>query len=70
MAQNREIYRRTKAAGGTLYPVGALALSEDEWSDYFGPAAGPFAAAKQAFDPDHVLTPGYDVFPAKTLSAS
>ncbi len=62
VADNREVYERVRAAGGTLYPPSALPMSPEDWRDHFGPAFGPFREARQAFDPDHVLTPGYEVF--------
>jgi cytokinin dehydrogenase len=59
---NRAIYERVRAAGGTLYPVSALPLSGHDWREHFGPAFGPFEAARRAFDPAGALTPGYEVF--------
>ena len=59
---NQAIYRRIKAAGGTLYPVSALSLSRRQWRDHFGPAFAQLEAAKRRFDPDDTLTPGYEVF--------
>jgi len=69
---NRAIYERVKAAGGVLYPVSALPLSEHEWRDHFGPAFDQLNAAKQQYDPSNVLTPGYEIFrradpPERTL---
>jgi FAD/FMN-containing dehydrogenase len=60
---NRAIAERVIAAGGTVYPVGALALSEAEWRAHLGPRFRALAAAKRAFDPERVLTPGYPLFP-------
>jgi FAD/FMN-containing dehydrogenase len=59
---NRAIYERVRAAGGTLYPVSAFPMSRDDWRRHFGSAWSWFLGAKQNFDPEHVLTPGYDVF--------
>jgi FAD/FMN-containing dehydrogenase len=59
---NEATYRRVRAAGGTLYPVSALPLSGRRWRDHFGPAFPRLEAAKRTFDPDHTLTPGYQVF--------
>ena len=58
---NKDIYQRVRAAGATLYPVSALPLSKAEWRDHFGPAFGQLEAAKQRYDPDRILTPGYDI---------
>ena len=60
---NNASYKRVKAAGGTLYPVSAFPLSAGEWREHFGSAFGQLEAAKQAFDPANVLTPGYEIFP-------
>jgi hypothetical protein len=59
---NRATYGRVKAAGGTLYPVSAFALSQDEWRDHFSSAFSQLDAAKQKFDPGRILTPGYEIF--------
>jgi cytokinin dehydrogenase len=59
---NRAIYERVRAAGGTLYPVSAFSMSPDDWRRHFGAAWGDLSDAKQHFDPEHVLTPGYEVF--------
>jgi FAD/FMN-containing dehydrogenase len=59
---NQATYGRVKAAGGTLYPVSALPMSKGEWRDHFGSAFGQLDAAKQQYDPDEILTPGYEIF--------
>jgi FAD/FMN-containing dehydrogenase len=59
---NKATYGRVKAAGGTLYPVSAFPMSKGEWRDHFGSAFGQLAAAKQQYDPDEILTPGYEIF--------
>ncbi|MGE0152887.1 MAG: FAD-binding protein [Reyranellaceae bacterium] len=64
---NRAIYERVRAAGGTLYPVSALPMSAEDWRRHFGPAWTAFRQAKRTFDPGHVLTPGYEIFPADKL---
>jgi FAD/FMN-containing dehydrogenase len=59
---NRAAYDRIRAAGGTLYPVSAFPMAQDDWRRHFGAAWGRLRDAKQQFDPAHVLTPGYEVF--------
>jgi FAD/FMN-containing dehydrogenase len=59
---NRAVYERIRAAGGTLYPVSALPMSSDDWRAHFGAAWARLRDAKQAFDPECLLTPGYEVF--------
>jgi cytokinin dehydrogenase len=59
---NRAIYKRVRAAGGTLYPVSAFPMLRDDWRRHFGPAWERLRDAKRKFDPQRVLTPGYEVF--------
>lgn len=59
---NRAVHDRVRAAGGTLYPVSALPMSRADWRAHFGPAFQQLEDAKREHDPDHVLTPGYQVF--------
>ena len=63
MEANRTIYHRVRDAGGTLYPASAaFPLSPADWRDHFGPASGLLREAKERFDPDMLLTPGYEIF--------
>ena len=60
---NRTIYQRVRDAGGTLYPASAaFPLSAADWRDHFGPAYGLLHETKERFDPDMLLTPGYEIF--------
>jgi cytokinin dehydrogenase len=59
---NEAIYRRVKDAGGTLYPVSAFPMSAGDWREHFGSAFGRLHDAKRTFDPDMILTPGYEIF--------
>ena len=59
---NRAVYDRVRNAGGALYPVSAVPMSPEDWRRHFGSAFHRLDEAKRRFDPDHVLTPGYDVF--------
>ena len=52
----------TIAAGGTLDPVSAFPMTPGDWRRHFGSAWMLLSEAKQRFDPDHVLTPGYELF--------
>ena len=49
-------------SGGTLYPVSAFPLSPTDWRDHFGPVSGVLREVKERFDPDMLLTPGYEIF--------
>jgi FAD/FMN-containing dehydrogenase len=58
---NRTIYDRVRSAGGTLYPVSAVPLSQTDWRTHFGPTFPQLSTTKRDHDPGHVLTPGYGV---------
>jgi cytokinin dehydrogenase len=62
LSANRSVYERVRAAEGVVYPVSALSMSRDDWRVHYGPAFDRFGRAKRRYDPDFVLTPGYDVF--------
>ncbi len=59
---NKATYQRVKNAGGTLYPVSAFPMSSNDWRNHFGSAFNQLNAAKQKYDPNDLLTPGYEVF--------
>lgn len=59
---NRATYERVRDVGGTLYPVSAFPMSRHDWRRHFGPTYTLLSDAKRKFDPDGVLTPGYEVF--------
>ena len=61
-AGNRAAYERIRAAGGVLYPVSAFTMSAEDWRSHFGPEWTRLRRAKTKFDPDHLLTPGYEMF--------
>jgi FAD/FMN-containing dehydrogenase len=64
IADNRKIYDRIRDAGGMLYPVSAFPMSPDDWKQHFGPVWRQFAEAKRRYDPNDLLTPGYNLFDA------
>ena len=37
-------------------------MTPTEWRDHFGRLSGPLREAKERFDPDMLLTPGYEIF--------
>jgi FAD/FMN-containing dehydrogenase len=61
VAANRAIYQRVREAGGVLYPVSALPMSPDDWRTHFGPAWTRLAEARRRYDPNDLLTPGYNI---------
>ncbi|MGP3915418.1 FAD-binding protein [Nonomuraea sp. 10N515B] len=62
---NRVVYDRVRAAGGRSYPVSAVALTQADWKDHFGPAWPAVLDAKDRFDPRHLLSPGQEMFPPR-----
>lgn len=61
IADNRRIYDRVRDAGGVLYPVSALPMSPDDWQRHFGPAWPRLRDARRKYDPNNLLTPGYNL---------
>ena len=61
IADNRRIYERVRDAGGVLYPVSALPMSPDDWQRHFGPAWPRLRDARRKYDPNNLLTPGYNL---------
>ena len=62
VAQNRMFYDGIRNAGGLLYPVTAMAMSKNDWKAHFGPSYSLLSSAKTKYDPQHIFTPGYEVF--------
>lgn len=65
LAGNRWLYERARDAGGKRYPVGSVELTRRDWVDHYGPVWPAVVAAKAAWDPRRVLTPGQGIFPAR-----
>jgi len=62
VAANRLLYEQARDVGGFFYPVDSVPMSPDDWQRHFGERWPQFVAAKQAFDPDHLLAPGQGIF--------
>jgi cytokinin dehydrogenase len=62
IAENRILYDRLVAAGGTLYPMGSVPLAPADWRVQYGPLFDFLLRVKELFDPDDVLTPGQGIF--------
>lgn len=63
LAMNRTLYERAREMGGTRLTTSAIAMSQADWIQEFGPAWKAFSGAKRRFDPNNVLTPGPGIFP-------
>lgn len=60
---NRALHDATVAAGGTWYPIGAIAdHTQADWRRHYGPLWNTVVANKRHYDPDGVLTPGQRMF--------
>jgi cytokinin dehydrogenase len=63
LTMNDMLVHRCLTLGGKIYPPFAPVLSRAEWQRHYGPRTWErFAAAKNRFDPNNVLTPGAGVF--------
>jgi cytokinin dehydrogenase len=64
LASNRALYDAAIAAGGTWYPIGAIAdYSQDDWRCHYGELWPCVVDAKRRYDPHNLLTPGQRMFP-------
>jgi hypothetical protein len=62
VARNRSLWETARAAGGKRYPIDSVPMTRADWVAQLHPDFGAFVAAKHAFDPDDVLTPGQGIF--------
>lgn len=63
--KNRRLFERARLLGGFQYPVGSVPKTQADWIRHYGPLWPAFFAAKRAFDPDNVMTPGQGIFPVR-----
>jgi cytokinin dehydrogenase len=61
-ADNRVLYDRARDAGGKRYPVGSVPLTPRDWAVHYGRDYPALVAAKAAWDPRRVLSPGQGIF--------
>jgi FAD/FMN-containing dehydrogenase len=63
LAQNRAFFDKAVELGGKRYIIGAVPnMTPADWQRHYGPVFPTFQAAKAAFDPGRVLTPGQHIF--------
>lgn len=62
MAKSRARFEAARAIGGTLYPIGSTPMSKADWARQYGILYPLLLAAKEIFDPAHILTPGPGIF--------
>ncbi|MFL6195195.1 MAG: FAD-binding protein [Thermoanaerobaculia bacterium] len=63
IAANRRLYEAARDVGGFFYPIDSVPMSPEDWRRHFGSEWPRFFAAKRAFDPDALLSPGQGIFP-------
>lgn len=62
LARNRSLLEGNRARGGTVYPISAVELRQEEWREHFGRHWPALLRAKHRYDPDCLLTPGPGIF--------
>jgi cytokinin dehydrogenase len=62
VAQNRQFYDEGCVKGGVCYPIGAIAMSRDDWKSHFGLQHELLLRSKVRYDPNRLLTPGPQMF--------
>lgn len=64
LAINRSLYEEARDLGGTRLTASAIPFTQDDWKRHYGPAWGPFEAAKKKYDPKNVLGSSTAMFTA------
>lgn len=62
LERNKRYYKRARGLGCTLYPIGAMPFTPQDWKEHYHPHWDSFSKAKQQYDPNRVLTPGPGIF--------
>jgi cytokinin dehydrogenase len=60
--ENRSLFEQARNVGGKKYPIGSIPFTRADWLSHYGLGSLLVLAAKQSFDPEHVLTPGQGIF--------
>ncbi|MEP6894319.1 MAG: FAD-binding protein [Chloroflexota bacterium] len=60
--RNKRFYERARALGCTLYPIGAMPFTAQDWQEHYHPFWEQFSNAKQRYDSGNVLAPGPGIF--------
>jgi cytokinin dehydrogenase len=68
VAANRALFEQARAVGGFSYPVDSVPKNATDWRHQFGARWSQFVAAKEAFDPSRLLTPGQGIFPGAAVA--
>ncbi|MCP2303970.1 FAD-binding protein [Actinokineospora globicatena] len=63
LARNARLFARARDAhGATLYPIGSVPFTAQDWRTQYGDRWQAFHAAKRRYDPSGILTPGPAIF--------
>ncbi|MEZ2128185.1 MULTISPECIES: FAD-binding protein [unclassified Sinorhizobium] len=62
MVSNDEIYKMARSVGGAIYPVGTANLTFDDWKQQLREMWPVLQAAKERYDPKHLLANGQNIF--------
>ena len=63
LADNEQLYLRARAVGALRYAIDSVPMTHADWLHQYGPVWPQFAAAKNKYDPQHILAPGQGIFP-------
>lgn len=62
LARNKALYLDAKLQGGCRYPIDAIPFAPEDWVAHFGNQWQNFLSLKQKYDPQHLLTTGFEIF--------
>jgi cytokinin dehydrogenase len=62
LERNKRFYQRARALGCTLYPIGAMPFTRQDWQNHYHPFWEQFSKAKRRYDPNNIMTPGPGIF--------
>jgi cytokinin dehydrogenase len=65
IAANEQLYLQVRALGGYRYPIDTVPMTYADWHQHYGPVWPFLAAAKDRYDPQHILAPGQGIFPER-----
>lgn len=63
LADNRAMYEKAVAIGGTQYPISSIPAERGDWPRHYGARYPQALADKAQYDPRRILAPGQRIFP-------
>jgi hypothetical protein len=67
IAENRMLYEKAQAIGGTVYPIGSIPFTPADWRTHFGGMWETLCTMKRLYDACAILAPGYGIWKAPNL---